>query len=115
MIAVRGQVVMIGGEATLGRNPIKAIDELCFCRFTLKRDLGPITWLPGPGSRAPSPPPSRVAPTGGWPHGAKSAAMRALFDEGHKVADVGRAIGVDYAFAYSVHKAWLDKRRVNNG
>jgi hypothetical protein len=31
------QVLAVGGEAALGRNPLKAIDEYNYCRYTLKR------------------------------------------------------------------------------
>jgi len=35
--ATAEQVAAVGGEAALGRNPIKAIDEYNYCRYTLKR------------------------------------------------------------------------------
>ncbi|MGD0020278.1 MAG: hypothetical protein ABSD62_13590 [Candidatus Limnocylindrales bacterium] len=37
MCATAEQVAAVGGEAALGRNPIKAIDEYNYCRYTLKR------------------------------------------------------------------------------
>ena len=37
MGATAMQVAAVGGEAALGRNPIKAIDEYNYCRYTLKR------------------------------------------------------------------------------
>jgi len=35
--ATAAQVASVGGEAVLGRNPVKAIDEYNYCRYTLKR------------------------------------------------------------------------------
>lgn len=114
MTAIRAQVTMIGGEAAAGPNVVKALDELSFCRFTLKRpEFGPPEWieLEGDGNRRPqrgtAQAPSRV--TIGTQHGAKSQAMRALFAQGVSIADTARAVGVDYAFAHGVHQRWQAK------
>jgi len=37
LCATAEQVLAVGGEAGLGRNPLKAIDEYNYCRYTLKR------------------------------------------------------------------------------
>jgi len=37
LCATAQQVEAVGGEGALGRNPIKAIDEYNYCRYTLKR------------------------------------------------------------------------------
>lgn len=37
LCATARQVEAVGGEGALGRNPIKAIDEYNYCRYTLKR------------------------------------------------------------------------------
>jgi hypothetical protein len=42
LCATAEQVEAVGGEAALGRNPLKAIDEYNYCRYTLKRT----SWLP---------------------------------------------------------------------
>ena len=37
LCATAEQVEAVGGESALGRNPLKAIDEYNYCRYTLKR------------------------------------------------------------------------------
>lgn len=37
--ATNDQVEAMGGETALGRNPVKAIDEYNYCRYTLKRPI----------------------------------------------------------------------------
>lgn len=71
-------MAMIGGETALGRNPVRALDEMAFCRSTLGLELGPVTRLP---ARRPT-----LSPVDGgrvWQHGEKSAPMRDLFEQGH--------------------------------
>jgi hypothetical protein len=36
MVISKRQVELLGGKAVLGRNPLKAIDEYNYCKFTLK-------------------------------------------------------------------------------
>lgn len=40
----------------------------------------------------------------------KSAEMRRLYEQGQNVAQVARALGVAYGFAYGVRKRWLEAR-----
>ena len=142
MTGIRAQARMLGGEVKAGQNVVKALDELSFCRFTLKLpDFDPPRWIelgpdhgatsPGPapagagiGSRSsprhqrpgraekvtgPPLPPLRKLNLTNAPHGAKSEAMRGFFALGYEVADVARAVGVDYPFAYGVRQRWLAK------
>lgn len=122
MTGVRAQAQMVGGEDKAGPILLKALDELNFCRFTLKLpDFDPPRWIeleserhirqqPGlpakrPGSRLPALRPLKLENA---PHGAKSEAMRGLFAQGYEVADVARAAGVSYQFAYGVRQRWLE-------
>jgi hypothetical protein len=110
MRCVQAQVRMVGGDDALGRNPIKAIDELAFCRFTLDLDLGPVSWVTPPDSSGPTLAAEAAHEPRAWRHGEKSQAMRELFEQGVSIADTARAVGVDYAFAYGVHERWLAKQ-----
>ncbi|MBI3748374.1 MAG: hypothetical protein HY262_05970 [Chloroflexi bacterium] len=88
---------------------MKALDELSFCRFTLRlAEFGDPVWidLPREGKAKPSPP----VEAGRTPvAGSKSEAMRRLFEQGVSVADTARTIGVPYQFAYQVHQRWKGK------
>lgn len=109
MTAIKAQVEMVGGEAAAGLNVVKALDELSFCRFTLRlaEFVDPV-WidLPREGNAKPSPP---IGNRGVQVAGSKSEAMRRLFEQGVSVADTARTIGVAYQFAYQVHQRWKEK------
>ncbi len=115
MTAIKAQVQMVGGEGAAGANVVKGLDELSFCRFTLKLpEFDPPEWIELDGRAKRSPAPAAAAATAdagvavrGW--GSKSEAMRRMFEQGASIADTARAVGVDYAFAYGVHKRWKAK------
>lgn len=115
MTAIKAQVLMVGGERAAGANVVKGLDELSFCRFTLKLpEFDPPEWieLDDRAKRSPVITASAVtadADLAGREWGSKSEEMRRLFEQGTSIADTARAIGVDYAFAYGVHKRWRAK------
>lgn len=109
MTAIQAQVQMVGGEAAAGLNVVKALDELSFCRFTLRlAEFEDPVWidLPREGKAKPAPP---IWAGEAQVTGSKSDAMRRLFEEGVSVADTARALGVAYQFAYQVHQRWKGK------
>jgi hypothetical protein len=112
MTAIQAQVHMVGGETTAGPMVVKALDELSFCRFTLRlAEFKPPHWIELQGARdqrklethLPSAARDQAS-------GTKSSAMRLLFEQGQSVADAARAVGVPYQFAYGVHRRWEAKR-----
>jgi hypothetical protein len=115
MTAIKAQVQMVGGERAAGANVVKGLDELSFCRFTLKLpEFDPPEWIELNGLTMRSPvlaaaPAAAGVEVAGQAWGSKSEAMRRLFEQGVSIADTARAVGVDYAFAYGVHKRWKAK------
>ncbi len=66
----------------------------------------------------PAPAPSSAArlkplrtPTRPAPRRTKSRTMRGLFEDGWTVAQVAKALKVNYAFAYGVHRRWQESMR----
>jgi hypothetical protein len=50
--AIKAQVEMVGGEAAAGPNVVKALDELSFCRFTLRlTEFADPVWIDLPGTK----------------------------------------------------------------
>ncbi len=115
MTAIKAQVQMVGGERAAGANVVKGLDELSFCRFTLKLpEFDPPEWIELDGRAGRSPAiavavASADAGFAGQQRGWKSEEMRRLFRQGVSIADAARAVGVDYAFAYGVYKRWKEK------
>jgi len=115
MTAIKAQVQMVGGEGAAGANVVKALDELSFCRFTLKLpEFDPPEWIELNGQTKRSPalaaaPATADAEVAGRARVSKSEKMRRLFKQGVSIADTARAVGVPYAFAYGVYKRWKAK------